>query len=316
LTSYPVPPPASARPLPVARHLRGCLAEALRAAARLPSSRPRTPVVSIAEYERRWAHAARRAAGPADGGRAGEGQGRGAQAGPPGGPGRGDRLDRAVELSSFGQARLHALIDASPYAVDAPAFFRWRADKLAAVFGTHHPPATPIAEIGCGMGKNLLALSRAGYDRLAGYDPAPSAAAAVATMAGRYGLAIETGRFDLLNPDEEILARLRGQVLFTNHVLEQLPRHLPEALECLLRAAPLEVMHIEPCPEALYPWRRASDLATWLHTRAGDYQRTLLGELARWQRAGRITIAEVTPLGYAPRPRSAPTLVRWRPARG
>ncbi len=220
-----------------------------------------------------------------------------------------------MELSSYGRARLHALIDAAPYAVDAPAFFRWRADKLAAVFGTHHPRSTPITEIGCGVGKNLLALARAGYDRLAGYDPAPSAVRAVASLAGRYGLAIETGRFDLLDPDQEVLARLRGQVLFTNLVLEQLPRHVPEALECLLRAAPLEVMHIEPCPEVLHPWRSASDLATWLHTRANDYQRILLDELARWQRAGRITIAEVTALGYAPHPRSAPTLVRWRPAR-
>ena len=104
-----------------------------------------------------------------------------------------------------------------------------------------------------------------------------------------------------------------GQVLLTNHVIEQLPRHVPAAVETLLRAQPLEVVHIEPCPELLRPWRSALDLATWMHTAASDYQRTLLGELARRHECGQITVLEVTPLGYGPMPRSLPTLIRWRP---
>ena len=102
-------------------------------------------------------------------------------------------------------------------------------------------------------------------------------------------------------------------MLLTNHVIEQLPQHVPTAVDTLMRAEPLEVMHIEPCPELLRPWRSALDLATWLHTRARDYQRTLLSELARRQDRGQLTILEVTPLGYAPTPRSLPTLIRWRP---
>jgi SAM-dependent methyltransferase len=290
--SYAVPPPGSATRLPLGRHARGCLGEALRAAARLPGRQPRTPGVSLAEYERRWAATADQArwlSRPAE-------------------------LDRAVELSSYDDATLHALIESVPYQIGAPAFFRWRADKLAAVFGAHYPPSTPITEIGCGTGKNLLVLARAGYTRLAGFDPAAPAIRAVRAQADRYGLQIETGRFDLLSPDREILTRLHGRVLFTNHVLEQLPRQVPDALDCLLRAAPREVVHIEPCTELLRPWRSATDLASLLHARASDYQRTLLRELTRLRRAGRITILEVAGLGYAPRPRSTPTLVRWRPA--
>jgi hypothetical protein len=40
---------------------------------------------------------------------------------------------------------------------------------------------------------------------------------------------------------------MTGHVLFTNHVIGQLPGHTRQALGCLLRAWPAEVIHIEPC---------------------------------------------------------------------
>jgi SAM-dependent methyltransferase len=300
---YAVPPPVGAVPLSSASHLRGCLRESAKEAARAAAGlgrrgaggrdggcRRRTPEASIAEYERRWrAQASKRPWLHAE------------------------DVDSAVGMSSYGQQRLHAMVDFTPCRVPAPAFFRWRARKIAAIFLAHHPRSTAIAEIGCGIGKNLLALAQTGYQDLAGYDPTEAAARAVQAQAAHFGLPIRSGRFDLVNPSPAVLSRLQGRVLFTNHVLEQLPQHIPAALGCLLRAAPHEVVHIEPCPERLRPWRSAVDLATWLHTAASDYQRTLLRELAELELSGRITILELTPLGYAPRPRSLPTLVRWRP---
>lgn len=250
----------------------------------------RTQQVSLTEYGKRWAEV--------------ETQGRWLAT---------TVLAEAAGLSSYGTRQLHALLDFVPYRLPAYAFFRWRARKLGAIFGAHHGPSVPVAEIGCGAGKNMLALALAGYRHLSGYDPTESAVRCVTAQAGHFGLSIEAGRLDLLRPEPTILSRLHDQVLFTNHVIEQLPRHVPTAVETLLRAEPLEVIHIEPCPELLRPWRGVLDLATWLHTRASDYQRTLLGELARRHKLGQLTVLEVTPLGYAPRPRSLPTLIRWRP---
>jgi hypothetical protein len=296
--AYPVPLPGEAVPLRRGHHTLGCLAQAaggaVRYAGRSLAGRRgwRTPQASVAEYEKRWAEV--------------EGHGRWRAAA---------TVAEVSGLSSYGTRQLHAVLEFVPCRVPAYAFFQWRARKLGAVFRAHHAPSVPVAEIGCGAGKNLLALASAGYSRLAGYDPAQSAVRCVSTQARHFGLGIQAGVFDLLRPEPAALAGLRGQVLFTNHVIEQLPRDVPAAVETLLRAEPLEVIHIEPCPELLKPWRSVLDLATWLHTRASDYQRTLLGELARRHELGKLTVLEVTPLGYAPRPRSLPTLIRWRPGR-
>src|SRR6185437_513126 len=267
------PLPSEAVPIRRVRHTLGCLGQAAGSTARwarrsLDGPRgARTPQASLAEYERRWAgvQSQRRWLATID-------------------------LAQATGLSSYGASQLHALLDFVPCRVPAPAFFRWRARKLAAIIGTHHGASVPITEIGCGAGKNLLALAAAGYEHLAGYDPTESAIRSVTSQARHFGLSIGVGRFDLLRPDAAGLARLSGQVLLTNHVIEQLPRHVSPAVETLLQAQPLEVVHIEPCPELLRPWRSALDLATWMHTAASDYQRTLLGELARRHECGQITV--------------------------
>jgi hypothetical protein len=103
-------------------------------------------------------------------------------------------------------------------------------------------------------------------------------------------------------------------VLFTNHVIEQLPGHVGQALDCLLRARPAEVIHIEPCAGLLRPARRLGDLASWLHIIAADYQRDLLASLDSLAAAGHADILETRLLGYSPRLVNAPALVRWRPA--
>lgn len=80
---------------------------------------------------------------------------------------------------------------------------------------------------------------------------------------------------------------MTGHVLFTNHVIGQIPGHTRRALDCLLRAWPAEVIHIEPC--AL--------LAT-------------LNDLAAQRR---LKILEARLLGYSPRLANAPAFIRWRP---
>jgi SAM-dependent methyltransferase len=285
---YRVPPPVGAR-LMSARETRWqCAGKVAREAWRLPGHR--TPAASLDEYERRWA-AQRR-------------QGRWMRA---------QSMDDAVGLSSFGDATLAAMIDGSGYRVAAADYFRWRRDKLVQVFTRHYPLDTPIAEVGCGVGKNLLALASGGYCNLCGGDPAPSALACLTELAARFGLHIPAFRCDLLAPDAVIAERLRGRVVFTNHVLEQLPRHLSRAIDTIANAEPLEVIHLEPAGDLLRPWASLTDLATWVHLRARDYQRGLIGQLAKLEASGRLRLLEVAPMAYGPRLWNPPTLVRWAP---
>ena len=164
------------------------------------------------------------------------------------------------------------------------------------------------------LGKNLIVLARAEYTSLAGLDPTDSAIRAVREQAAWFGQPWQAGRLDLLDPDPAILAQLAGRVLFTNHVIEQLPGNTRQALDCLLRARPAEVIHIEPCTELLAPARSAADLASWLHIISADYQRTLLATLNDLAAQGRAEILEARLIGYSPRLANAPALIRWRPA--
>jgi SAM-dependent methyltransferase len=288
---YPIPLPAEAVPLPfLPRSAALATALCLEAARAVRRSR-RTPASSLTEYESRWADQladSRWQAVP--------------------------DLDAAISLSSYGNRQLTALMDFTPCSVPAPAFFTWRAAKIAAIFRAHYPTDTPVTEIGCGLGKNLILLAHAGYTRLTGLDPADSAIQAVREQAEWFAQSWQAVEFDLLNPNPIILDRLAGQVLFTNHVIEQLPGHTHQALDCLLEARPAEVIHIEPCAELLAPARSTADLASWLHIIAADYQRTLLTTLTELAAQGRAEILEARLLGYSPRLANAPALIRWRPA--
>jgi SAM-dependent methyltransferase len=288
---YPVPFPAEAIPLPAWRRSTALAGAVRQEVTRVTRRRRRTPARSHAEYEVRWAsqladHRWQAAA----------------------------ELPAAISLSSYGTRQLTALMNFIPCSVPAPAFFTWRAAKIAAIFRAHYPADTPITEIGCGLGKNLIVLAYAGYTRLTGLDPTNAAIQAVQEQAAWFRQPWQAGRLDLLNPHPATLGQLAGQVLFTNHVIEQLPGHTRLALECLLRARPAEVIHIEPCAELLAPARSAADLASWLHIIAADYQRTLLTTLNDLAGRGRLEILEARLLGYSPRLANAPALIRWRPA--
>jgi SAM-dependent methyltransferase len=288
---YPAGLPPEATPL-TARQRRHALAAAImRETGRLARRRRRTPARSRAEYQSRWAS---QLTGH-----------RWQDAG---------NLEEATALSSYGNQQLTAMMEFTPCMVPAPAFFRWRSAKLAAIFRAHYPASTPITEVGCGLGKNLIALAAAGYTQLAGLDPVSEAVKAVRQQADWFGQPWKAGNFDLLDPDPDTLGQLAGRVLFTNHVIEQLPGHAAQALDCLLRARPAEVIHIEPCAELLRPARRPGDLANWLHIIAADYQRELLTTLDSLAAAGHAEILETRLLGYSPRLASTPALIRWRPA--
>jgi SAM-dependent methyltransferase len=245
---YPVVLPPEAIPLTTWRRREALAIAIAREARRLASRRHRTPARSRAEYQSRWASqlASRRWQAASN-------------------------LAEATELSSYDNQQLTAMMDFIPCSVPAPAFFRWRSAKLAAIFRAHYPAGTPITEIGCGIGKNLVALAAAGYTQLAGLDPTSESVEALRLQARWFRQPWQAGNFDLLDPDPDTLGQLAGRVLFTNHVIEQLPGHAAQALDCLLRARPAEVIHIEPCAGLLRPARRPDDLASWLHIIAADY---------------------------------------------
>ncbi|MEO6503823.1 MAG: class I SAM-dependent methyltransferase [Jatrophihabitantaceae bacterium] len=253
--------------------------------------RPRTPAVSAVEYDERWSA------------QAGARRWQGVSA-----------LSEAVRLSSYGDSSLRALMEFTPVGIPAPDYFGWRAAKLAAILGAHGGRDEPVIEVGCGLGKNLLALAHQGFSRLCGLDVSRPAVLATREQLAAFGVGSVVEQADILDLGEhrELVA---GGTVFTNYVLEQFPRHLEPILRRLAELGPRQVIHVEPCPDRL-PHRRAWErLPSSWHARAHHYQLALIRTLRRLEERGVLTVLEVTPLGFSPYLFHSPVLLRWEPHR-
>lgn len=183
-------------------------------------------------------------------------------------------------------------------AFDLPTqdFFEWRDRKIALIFNRHSPRSSLVVEVGCGLGKNLLALARHGFTNLVGIDPCPAAIAGLRARSRRLNLPIRCYVADVLRAST-FVHLTEGSTIFTNYVLEQLPEHAEEAVADLVAAKLRTVIHLEPCASR-DPLRSAWE--RWpsaMHAWANDYQFKLLPVL-RWQSLeGRLVVKETLPLG-------------------
>ncbi|MGH3662325.1 MAG: class I SAM-dependent methyltransferase, partial [Micromonosporaceae bacterium] len=206
--AYPMPVPSSAKPVGGLGRLVAVARAARRETATLLRRHglDRTPARSADEYEARWnrQQQAARWLSVAD-------------------------ISQAPGLSSYGQAQLRALMEFGVFDISAPAFFTWRGRKIAHVVSQHAEPSSPVVELGCGLGKNLIALAASGFTNLGGLDVTPSAVCAVRRQFAHFGIECDARLGDLLDlgPSRDFL---HGKTLFTNYVLEQLPRDLTTAL--------------------------------------------------------------------------------------
>lgn len=290
---YDVPVPPSATALSVVDRYVAVAEQAITEAGVWwrRRGRPRTPAVSAVEYDERWsAHARARRWQGASG------------------------LSEAVRLSSYGDASLRALVEFQPVRIPAPDYFGWRAAKLAAILGAHGGRNQRVIEVGCGLGKNLLALAQQGFSRLCGLDVSAAAVAATREQLAAFGVRSVVEQADILDLGEhrELVA---GGTVFTNYVLEQFPRHLEPILRRLAELGPQQVIHVEPCPDRLPPRRAWERVPSSWHARAHHYQLALIRTLRRLERHGVLTVLEVTPLGFSPYLFHSPVLLRWEPRR-
>lgn len=206
-----------------------------------------------------------------------------------------------------------ALMEGNPYRVDIADFYHWRAKKIGHILQRFYDLNQPIVELGCGYGKNLLALWDSGFRNLIGYDVSPSGVDMVREQAAHFGLQLHVDTFDLTDLSHPAWEELAGTVVFTHYALEQLPQHIQPIIARLVEAQPCQILHIEPMFELLRPSRSLADLETWLHMYLKDYQTSLLKVLTAQQSRQRLEILDIIPLRFSPELRSSPTLIRWRP---
>ncbi len=288
---YAVPPPSCARPISAPQRWLAVGAAAAEESATLlrRRGRRRTPARAQAEYQQRWTSQSLDANWPAIA-----------------------DLQHAVRHSSYGERRLAAMLEFGAWSLEAPDFFAWRAAKIAAIVGAHADRGDRIVELGCGMGKNLIALAAHGFTRLSGLDPAPAAVTGAAQRLSTLGVAAEIRTGSVLDA-VSMTPIVEGASVFTNYVMEQLPDDIEAAARAIASCGPRQVLHIEPCCDRLPGRRRWERWPSAWHVRACDYQRNLLEVLRRLDAERRLRLLEITPLGFSPEMFHSPVLIRWEP---
>lgn len=193
--------------------------------------------------------------------------------------------------------------------VPAPDFFTWRGLWLAHLLRSVRGSTTLFVDLGAGVGKNLPAQALAGFERIVLVEPTSSGCAALHDLARRIHLPVSVLRGQLpdlpLRPDRRCL-------VFTNHVLEQLPRQLEASLDAIVALGDVRVVNIEP---SFHPssWLRHPmvEAVDALYRRRRDYGSGLSMSLIRRQARGEIRILRHGSCGYSPRAINIPTLAVW-----
>ena len=130
---------------------------------------------------------------------------------------------------------------------NSAAFYR---QSLLSAIKQYFPAARSFTEYGCGVGRNLIAVTRAipgatcfGYELCApGVEVARAAAA-------KFGLDIKYSQLNYVDDPKEKYVFPQTDVAFTMFSLEQLPSHCDVALRNILASARMGSIHIEPVPE-------------------------------------------------------------------
>lgn len=197
--------------------------------------------------------------------------------------------------------------------IDSGEYYRYRNRILGTVLG-RWAEEEELVELGCGVGFNVFALLLSGrWVRVLGFDVSENALAAAREAARHFGVTgVAFERLDLTNENDVNSRRLRGKVVFTYYVLEQLKYDLRPVMENLARWGVKRAIHIEPGTDLLPRWSMRF-AANRLYIRRQDYQDRLV-EIARaLEEEGRLRVLDLRRLNYAPSPKNDPVMVVWEP---
>ncbi|MGQ0550166.1 MAG: class I SAM-dependent methyltransferase [Armatimonadota bacterium] len=211
-------------------------------------------------------------------------------------------------------ARRLATMNGRLVRIDSREYYRSRNQILLTVLERWAEGNEDLVELGCGVGFNIFVLRLSGrWKRLLGLDVSDNALAAARETARHFGVTgVAFESLDLGDAADPNLPLLRGKVVFTYYVLEQLKYELRPAIENLARAGVRRAIHIEPGTDLLHRWSLRF-AANRLYILRQDYQDRLVEVLRALEKDGLLRILDLRRLGYAPSPKNDPVMVVWEP---
>lgn len=220
-------------------------------------------------------------------------------------------ISSLARQSSYGDAVLRALVNFNVVSIKAPDFFERRCIWLAEILRSVRGDATTIVDIGAGSGKNLPSFILAGFSRIVAIEPTRYGCQALVDMGKRLGRRIDVVQAELPRLP---LCCSSNAILFTNHVLEQLPGQLDACIDSIISAGCCRVVNIEPSFSARsFLCHPVAELIDAAYRRRRHYSSGLSINLLRRVARGEISILHHRSCGYSPRVINVPTLAIWEP---
>ena len=179
------------------------------------------------------------------------------------------------------------------------------------LFGWYLAGIRTIYEIGSGSGNNLWLLSELFPDAsIVGLDWVTPAVELANELGAATGRKIEGRRFDMLNPDRNLMLE-PGSAVVTIHALEQLGDRHGALLDWLAAARPALVLHYEPILEFYDAANLLDYLALWYSERR-RYLSGFWTAIAARRDAGEIEVLAAERPGLGGVFHEASVIV-WRP---
>jgi len=208
-----------------------------------------------------------------------------------------------------------ARVDDTPTRLPCREYYRYRLDALPRLV-SRYLDCDDVAELGCGIGNNLFALSLAFPERhFLGLDISPNGVETGRAIAAHFGLSdrVHFDFLDLANASDPNFALLRDKCCLTFFCLEQIPYSIEGVVRNIARARPRRVLHVEPSAELL-DLRRPGDWANYAFVKSMDYQSGLFRLLPRLAATGELRLVQVGHAEFAPTLQNTGFTAVWEPA--
>lgn len=161
-----------------------------------------------------------------------------------------------------------------------------------------------IVEFGCGLGKNLFILRKAGFKKLEGYDLSENAIerARKYTKIKKYDIQFDVCDLNKSFPEYMI----KGKIVFTMDCLEQCKHIMPNALRNIINGNPKLVINFEADYDT-------SPLMVRKYFDVIDCQNNLVQELKKLEKAEKIEILSIKRMLYSNSPVHMESIIIWKP---
>ena len=162
----------------------------------------------------------------------------------------------------------------------------------------------PVVELGCGLGHMLFSLYHRNFKKLEGYDISENAISLLKKYSKSKNYQINFDVLDMIKPYPKGI--FEDKIIYTHTSLEQVTHYIPNVLKNIIDAKPKIVINFEVDYTTSSFWSKR-------YMNKADYQTTLVQELQKLEKEGKIEIISIKKIPLSISPVNRPSCIMWKP---